>query len=266
MKKRLQRSLKKKTDVKGPEREKKCLAEHREPPPPPALVEGPLEDESDVALLGAQLLGAEGAGGVESVRAVRQRDLAPEGNRLLRADMSAGVEGVGRRSRVHVEARLAAQPQRHVGPLRPAHGALPHAALPALPLLAVVPPVVVAVHVAALQVHPGLLLVGRVLAAHGGEGQRVEPHGALRAGRVDLLAQRLQVFEGGGAREALGRAPQQGGAAEVDERAVDELLSLGLHLEHSKTAGQTMRSSCFSTFRPPERRQTGNQCLSPLPL
>lgn len=135
------------------------------------------------------------------------------------------------RGRVHVKARLAAQPQRHVGPFGSAHGALPEAALPALPLLAVVAPVVVAVHVAALEVDPGLLLVRRVFATHGGEGQRVEAHGTLRARRVDLLSQRLQVFEGGGARQAFSSAPQQGGAAEVDEGAVNELLGLRLHLK-----------------------------------
>lgn len=240
MKKAIQRSLKKETEAKR-SREKNIsreLSPHPDPPKhaeefPPLLVEGSLEDESDVALLTAQLLGAERTGGVEGVGAVRERDLAPEGRRFLRADVSAGAEGVCGRSGIDVEARLAAQPQRHVRALRPAHGALPQPALPSLPLLTVVPPVVVAVHVAALQVDPGLLLVGRVFAAHGGEGQRVESHGALRAGCVDLLPQRLKVFEGGGAGEALGRAPQQGGAAEVDERAVDELLGLGLHLEHT---------------------------------
>lgn len=49
----------------------------------PLLVEGSLEDESDVALLTSQLLGTEGAGGVEGVCAVRQRDLTPEGRCLL---------------------------------------------------------------------------------------------------------------------------------------------------------------------------------------
>lgn len=47
------------------------------------LVEGSLEDESDEALLTSQLLGTEGAGGVEGVRAMRQRDLTPEGRRFL---------------------------------------------------------------------------------------------------------------------------------------------------------------------------------------
>lgn len=50
---------------------------------PPPLVEGSLEDESDVALLASQLLGTEGTGGVEGVCAVGQRDLTPEARRLL---------------------------------------------------------------------------------------------------------------------------------------------------------------------------------------
>lgn len=198
---------------------------------PNLLVEGSLEDESDVTLLASQLLGAEGAGGVEGVRAVRQWDLTPEGRRLLRTNVATGVKGVGGRGGVDVEPRLAAQPQRHVRPFGSTHGALPVPALPALPLLAVVAPVVVAVHVAALEVDPGLLLVRRVLAMHGGEGQRVEAHGTLRAGRVDFLPQRFQVLEGGGARQAFSRAPQQSCATQVDEGTVNQLMTLSLHLE-----------------------------------
>lgn len=47
------------------------------------LVQRALEDESDAAGLCAQRLDAERAGGVEGVRAVRQRDLTPEARRLL---------------------------------------------------------------------------------------------------------------------------------------------------------------------------------------
>lgn len=146
--------------------------------------------------------------------------------------MAARVKGVSGRGGVHIKSCLAAQPQRHVRPFSSAHGTLPVAALPALPLLAVVAPVVVSVHVATLEVDPGLLLVRRVLTTHGGESQRVEAHGALRAGCVDLLPQRLQVFEGGSARQAFGGTPQQGRSTKVDERAVDELLALNFHLEH----------------------------------
>lgn len=154
--------------------------------------------------------------------------------------MTAGVKGVSGRGRVHVKARLAAQPQRHVRPFGSAHGTLPEAALPALPLLAVVAPVVVAVHVTALEVDPGLLLVRCVFATHWGKGQRVEAHGTLRAGRIDLLPQRLQVFQGGSAGQAFSSAPQQGGAAEVDKGAINELLTLRLHLkDRGRVAGYT---------------------------
>lgn len=163
------------------------------------LVQRSLEDESDEALLPVQLLGTEGTGSVEGVRAMGERDLTPESRRLLRGNVAAGIKGVSRGRCVHVKARLTAQPQRHVRPFGPTHGALPVAALPALPLLPVVAPVVVSVHVATLEVNPRLLLVRRVLPPHRGERQCVEAHGTLRAGSVDLLAQRLQVFEGGSA-------------------------------------------------------------------
>lgn len=147
--------------------------------------------------------------------------------------MAAGVKGVSGRGCVDIKARLAAQPQRHVWPFGSTHGALPVSALPALPLLAVVAPVVVAVYVSALEVDPGLLLVRRVLAMHGGEGQRVEAHRALRASRIDLLAQGLQVFEGRRAGEAFGGTPQQSRAAKVDERPVNQLVTLSLHLKQN---------------------------------
>lgn len=47
------------------------------------LVQGSLEDKSDVALLAAQLLGAEWAGSMKGVCTMWQRDLTPEGCRLL---------------------------------------------------------------------------------------------------------------------------------------------------------------------------------------
>lgn len=197
----------------------------------PQLVEGSLEDESDVALLTSQLLGTEGAGGVEGVCAVRQWDLTPEGRCLLRTNMATRVKGVSRWGGVDIKPRFTAQPQRYVRPFSPTHGTLPVPALPALPLLAVVAPIVVAVHVATLEVDPGLLLVRRVLAMHGREGQRVEAHRTLRAGSIDLLPQCLQVFEGGSARQAFSSAPQQGCTAKVDERTVDQLVTLSLHLE-----------------------------------
>ena len=89
----------------------------------------------------------------------------------------------------------------------------------------------VAVHVAAAQVGPGPLVVQHLTAPQAGEGQRVEAHGALGPARIQLLPQRFQVLYGGRAGQALGRAPQEGGAAQVDERAVDQLLGLCLQLD-----------------------------------
>lgn len=202
----------------------------------PLLVKGSLEDESDKALLTSQLLGTEGAGSVEGVCAVWQRNLTPESCCLLWANMAARVKGVSRRCCIHVKASLAAQPKGDVRPFCSAHGTLPAAALPALPLFTVVAPVVVAVHVTTVKVHPGLLLVRRVFAPHGGEGQRVEANRTLWPGCVDLLPQCLQVFEGGGACQAFSCAPQQSGTTKVNERAINKLLTLCLHL---KQRGET---------------------------
>lgn len=180
----------------------------REQKPEPFLVQRALEDESDAAGLSAQWLYAERTGSVEGVRSVRQQDLAPERRRLFRAHMSTGAEGVGGGLGVDVEPRLAAQPQRHVGAPGPTHGALALLTLSLHLRVAASSPAVVTVHMAAVQVGPGLLLVQDVLAAQAGEGQRVETHGALGPPGVQLLSQRLQVFDGGRGGQALGRPPQ----------------------------------------------------------
>lgn len=193
-----------------------------------------MEDESDAAGLSGQRLDTERAGGVEGVRAVRQRNLTPVRRRLLRADVTAGDEGVGGGLRVHIQPRLTAQPQRHVGAPRPAHGALSLLTLGLHLRVAAPPPAVVPVHVAAPQVGPGLLLVQDVFAAKAGEGQRVEAHRTLRPPGVQLLPQSLQVFDGGCVRQTLGRPPQQGGTAQVDERAVHQLIRLRVHLKESR--------------------------------
>lgn len=74
------------------------------------LVQGPLEDESEVAALAGQLLHTERTSGVEGVRAVWQRDLAPERCRLLRAHMTARTKGVCGRCCIQVKPRLTPQP------------------------------------------------------------------------------------------------------------------------------------------------------------
>lgn len=212
------------------------------------LVQRALEDESDAAGLSAQRLDAERAGGVEGVRAVRQRDLTPVRCRLLRAHVTAGDEGVRGGLGVHVEARLAAQPQRHIGAPCPAHGALALLTLRLHLGVAPPPPAVVAVHVAAAQVGPGLLLVQDVFATQAGKGQRVEAHGTLRPPGVQLLPQRLQVFDGGRGRQALGCPPQQGGAAQVDERAVNQLVTLRVHLSERPAEGYRSQHDAANCF------------------
>lgn len=150
------------------------------------LVERSLEDESNITLLAAQLLSAKGTCSVESVCAMGQRDLTPEGGSFLRAHMTAGVKGMSGWGSVHIEARLTAQPQRNVWALGTAHRALPEPA--SLSLFKVPAPVVVAVHVSAVQINPGLLLIRSVFASHGGEGQSVKAHRTLRTRSIDLLS------------------------------------------------------------------------------
>lgn len=189
-----------------------------------------LEDQLGPALGGAQLGGTEGAGGVEGVGAVGQRDFRPVLDRLLRAHVSARHEGVSGRPRVHVEGGLAAQPQWDVGPHHPAHGAFSLGV--GLPLGAVAP-VVVAVDVAARQVDPRLLVLQRgegPTALHAGEGEGVETHRALGASRVDLLPEGLQVLLGWSVEETLCSAPQQSGSAQIHQGAILQNVTLILHL------------------------------------
>lgn len=151
-------------------------------------VQRALEDEFDAAGLCVQWMNTERAGGVESMCAVGHQDLPPVHRCLLRADVTARNKGVCGRSCVHVEARLAAQPQRHVRAPSPTHGALP---LLALLLHLGVPaptPGVVTVHVAAAEVGPGLLLIQNVFASQARESECIEAHRALRPPGIQLLA------------------------------------------------------------------------------
>lgn len=140
--------------------------------------------------------------------------------------MSTRGEGVRGRSCVHVKSCLTAKPQRHVGAHSPAHGTLPLVGL----RVAAVAPVVVAVYVAAAEVRPGLLLLHHLLPVDAGEGQRVEPHGALRPRGVDLLPQGLYVFLRGSVEKAVRCSPEKSGPAQVDERAVLQDVGLSFHL------------------------------------
>lgn len=206
-----------------------------------ALVKRSLEDESDIALLTAQLLSTEGTGSVKGVCPMGQRDLTPEGGRFIRAHMTTGVKGMSGWGSVNIEARLTAQPKRDVWALGAAHGTLSEAALAPLPFLQVSAPVMVAVHVSAVQINPGLLLIRSVLASHGGESQSVKAHGTLRTRRIDLLSERLQVFESGSASQTFSCSPQQCRTTQVNERTIHQLLALGLH-----HLASLLSRACFS--------------------
>lgn len=195
-----------------------------------------------MALLPRQPRATEGAGSVESMGAVRQRDLAPAHHSLLRADVAAGAEGVGGRPGIQVQSPLAAQPQWHVGAHPAAHGALPLAGARGRrttraggAFVLAVAPVVVAVHMAAVDVDPGLLLVHNLTLGQAGEGQRVEAHRTLRPCSVQLLSQRLQLLEGRSMAEPAGGPPEQGGTAQVDERAILESVGLIFNLDKEKS-------------------------------
>lgn len=164
---------------------------------------------------------------------VRQGNLGPVFGGLLGAHVSAGGESVRGGPGVHVEARLTAEPERHVGAHSPAHGTLALVGLRVAP----VAPVVVAVHVAAAEVGPGLLLLHHVLPVDAGEGQGVEPHGALRPRGVDLLAQGFDVLLRRGVEQAVRRPPEERGAAQVDEGAVLQDVGLAFHLQRGGQTG-----------------------------
>lgn len=141
--------------------------------------------------------------------------------------MSTRGESMSGWSRVYIKARLAAEPERHVGAHSPAHGTLPLVGLRVAPMA----PVVVAVHVATAEVRPGLLLLHHLFPVDAGEGQGVEPHGALWPGSVDLLPQGFNVLLGWGVKEAICCPPEQGGPAQVDEGAVLQDVGLAFHLQ-----------------------------------
>lgn len=158
---------------------------------------------------------------------------------------------------VHVKPGLAAQPQRHVGANGSAHGALALVGF----RVAAVAPVVVAVHVAAVQVHPRLLFVYDIFSLHAGEGQGVEAHGALGPGCVDLLPQSLQVLDGRRAREPLGRAPQQRRPAQVDQGAVLQDVGLVFYL----VAGHKERLFSLRAFTDNQVSSAVSSSFSALP-
>lgn len=143
--------------------------------------------------------------------------------------MAAGAESVSGWPGIQVQSSLTAQPQRHVGTHSPAHGALP---LPSAgwccapraggTLVLAVAPVVVPMYMATIDVDPGLLLVNDLALGQAGKGQGVEAHGTLGPGSIQLLAQGLQLFEGGGVTQAGRGPPQQGSPTQINQRAILE--------------------------------------------
>lgn len=144
--------------------------------------------------------------------------------------MATGDKGVGRGLRIDVEPRLAAKPQWHIRTPRTAHGALPLLTLCFDLRITAPSPAMVAMHMAAAQVCPWLLLIQDVLATQAGEGQCVEAHGTLWPPGIQLLPQGLQVFDSGSEGQSFGRAPQQGGTTQVDKRPIHQLVGLRFHL------------------------------------
>lgn len=190
------------------------------------LVKRSLENESDVTLLTSQLMRTEGTGCMKSVSTMRKRDLGPISSCLFWAHVAAWAERVSWRSRIHIKSRFTSEPQRHIRAHRAAHGTLPILAVSLL----LVSPVVIAVHVAAVQVHPRLLLVYNIFSLHAGKCQGVKAHRTLGPRRIDLLPQRLQVLDGGSARKPFCSAPQQRCSTQVDQRAILQLVCLIFNL------------------------------------
>lgn len=130
--------------------------------------------------------------------------------------MAARGESVRWGASVDVKARLAPEPEGHVGTNGSAHGAL---ALVGLRFTAM-SPVVVAVNVAAAEVSPRLLLFHHLLAVDAGKRQGVQPHGALGSCGVDLLPESLNVLLGRGVEQAVCRSPQECSATQINERTI----------------------------------------------
>lgn len=105
--------------------------------------------------------------------------------------MTTGAESMSGWPGVQVQSSLTAQPQWHIGAHSPAHGALPFpgagwccAPWASRTLLLAVAPVVVAMHMATVDIDPGLLLVDNLTLSQAGESQGVEAHRTLWPGSI----------------------------------------------------------------------------------
>lgn len=182
-----------------------------------SLVQRPLENEADTAMLTSEPGPTKRAGSMESVGAMGQWCLGPVAGSLLRTDMAAGCKGMAWWPRVQTEAGLLAKPQGDVGPHKATKRALALLGAPLSPAA----PAMVAMDMATPDVDPRLLLV-RCCAATGrtGEGQSAEAHRALGPCRVRLLPLGLQLLQRRCPQQPCWRAPQQCGPTQVNEGAV----------------------------------------------
>lgn len=196
--------------------------------PPGSLVQRPLENEADTAMLAREPGPAKGTSSVESVGAMGQWRLSPVAGSLLRADVATRCEGVAGRPGVQAEAGLLAEPQGHVGPHEAAERTLALLGAP----LASAAPAVIAVDVATADVDPGLLLVRcRAATGRAGEGEGAEAHGTLGPCCIRLLPLGLQLLQRGRPQQPRRRAPQQRSSTQVNEGAVLQHVGLVFHLQ-----------------------------------
>lgn len=186
-----------------------------------------LENQFDAVLFTNQLRGTERTGGVKCVGSVGQWNLGPVLCGLLRTDVPTGGESVSWRSCIDIKPCLTAQPEGDIGAHSPAHGTLPLVGFAVAPMA----PAVVAVHVTAAQVRPGLLFFYHFLPVDAGEGQGVEAHGTLGSGCIDLLPEGFNVLLSRCVEEAVGGSPEERGPAQVNEGAILQDIGLAFHLQ-----------------------------------
>lgn len=130
-------------------------------------------------------------------------------------------------SRIDIKSSLTAQPERDVGAHSPAHGTLPLIGFCVAPMA----PAVVAMHMAAAQVCPRLLLFHDFLPVDAGEGQGVEAHGTLGSGCIDLLPEGFNVLLSRSMEKAICGSPEKSGPTQVNEGAVLQDIGLSFHLQ-----------------------------------
>jgi hypothetical protein len=87
----------------------------------------------------------------------------------------------------------------------------------------------VSLHVTTIEIQVGLSAAHAQVDFVPRNHKRIESDGALRPAGVDLVDHLLQIGLGRRLGEALGRPPQQRGAAEVNEGAVEQHVVLVLH-------------------------------------